>query len=180
VDAKRLQLDANTRGSPTSLAYFYYSNSGGGPPRLPPKPDNDWKSVIRSVGTLALTVAFFLSPVGGFVLALFNSFLVLALVVPLTGFVAFNAWQAWNTIQAPCPSCATPIRILKSPEQPQVCLQCGRAVQATADGKGIETAFVEEPSLFDALFGDEMLPSPQRASPRRRGSDTVIDVEVVE
>jgi hypothetical protein len=103
----------------------------------------DISEILQGVGGIALTVAFFASPLGGIVFGIFNSFLVLAFTLPLVGVVAFQGWQYFYTIEGDCPSCAAPTRVLKTNKEtgdapPNICYNCGATLQANYDNSGIE------------------------------------------
>ncbi|CAJ1961591.1 unnamed protein product [Cylindrotheca closterium] len=97
--------------------------------------------ILKGAAGLLLTVAFFASPVGGFVLSIFNSFLLLAILIPTVTTIGFQAWQYFNTISGPCPSCGAPARVLKGKDgesQPTVCYSCGSVLQASYDNSRID------------------------------------------
>lgn len=97
--------------------------------------------ILKGAAGLILTVAFFASPVGGFVLGLFNSFLLLVFLVPTVATIGFQAWQYFNTISAPCPNCGAPARVVKSKDgesTPSLCFNCGAVLQASYDNSRID------------------------------------------
>jgi len=97
--------------------------------------------ILKGAAGLLLTVAFFASPVGGFVLGIFNSFLLLAILIPTIGTIGFQAWQYFNTISGECPSCGAPARVLKSKDgesTPTACFNCGSILQASYDNSRID------------------------------------------
>ena len=63
---------------PTNLSMYNLPPGGGGG-------KNDIADIAKGVATLLLTIGFFISPLGGLVLGLFNSFLVLLFVLPALG-----------------------------------------------------------------------------------------------
>jgi hypothetical protein len=107
--------------------------------------DSDLADVAKGVLGFALLVGFFVSPLGGFVLSIFNSFLILSVLLPVGAVVAFQAWQYFNTISAPCPSCSVPLKVLKNndggeqgPPAASICYNCGAVVQANYENTGID------------------------------------------
>lgn len=132
---------------------------------LPPgKNDNEIGDILKGAASLALVVAFFASPLGGFVLGVFNSFFLLALLLPILGTVGFNVWNYFNTITGDCPNCGAPARVLKTNSQgeasPSICISCGSILQANYDntridnitGKNTVDGLTGGASIFD-LFG---------------------------
>jgi hypothetical protein len=154
---------------------------------------NELVSVLQSVAGLVLFVGFFLSPVGGFVLSIFNSFLLLALLIPVAGVVGFQVWQYFNTMKGACPNCGAEVQVLKSqpdvPDTPTICFSCGAIIQANYDNTGIDNVTGrnsisdnESPfnSLFD-LFGGAPTSSDglsQRTT--SSSSTTIVDNVIVE
>mmetsp|Transcript_388 Transcript_388/g.842 ORF Transcript_388/g.842 Transcript_388/m.842 type:complete len:306 (+) Transcript_388:1073-1990(+) len=165
-----------------------YGGGGGG------GGNNGLKEILASVGTLALIVAFFASPLGGLFFAVLNSFFVLSLVVPVLLWVAFQGWQFLNTVEGPCPQCGAPVRVLKENETPSICLNCGTFVQATPDKSGVEFYREEDQVIVDegytSSIWDSLLSGPMgaRSAPTTRSAKeresqfrreaTIIDVEV--
>jgi hypothetical protein len=104
----------------------------------------DWKALGTSVLSIVGVVVFFASPLGGIFFGIFNSFLLLSILLPFIGVAALQFWQAFNTVQGSCPACGAPIRVVKNksssllPEAPGLCFNCGSIVQATMDNKSIE------------------------------------------
>mmetsp|Transcript_42390 Transcript_42390/g.123135 ORF Transcript_42390/g.123135 Transcript_42390/m.123135 type:complete len:269 (-) Transcript_42390:20-826(-) len=110
---------------------------------LPPgRKDNDLGDLLKLAGTLILTVAFFVSPLGGIVLGIINSFFLLALLLPIMGGVGIAAWQYLNTMTGDCPNCGAPVRVLKAKDgntgEPSICFTCGAILQANYDNSGID------------------------------------------
>jgi hypothetical protein len=119
---------------------------------LPPSPGggggkDDIANIAKGVFSIALVVGFFISPLGGLVLGLFNSFLVLIFVLPLIATVGFQVWQKVNTISGVCPNCGSPATVLKqktsnndvdtaNPQQ-SICINCGALLQANNDNTEI-------------------------------------------
>ena len=171
---------------------------------LPPgkNNDNELAGVAKSVIGFALLVGFFVSPLGGFVLSIFNSFLLLAILLPIGALVSFQAWQYFNTISAPCPNCAAPLTVLKNDGQgvPTVssCYNCGANVQANYENTGIDNVSGRNSvmddavsgfgSLFDLFSGGGGTPattSTTTAVEKKKGNksrreQTIIDVDVEE
>lgn len=109
---------------------------------LPPgKNDSDLSDLAKLAGTLVLVVAFFVSPLGGIVLGIFNSFLLLTILLPIMGGIGITVWQYFNTMTGNCPSCGAPVRVLKAKDgiaEPSICFSCGSILQANYDNSGID------------------------------------------
>ena len=177
---------STTKPSPSALHVYKLPPSGGG--------GNDgFKEILASVGTLALIVAFFASPLGGLFFALVNSFFVLSLVVPVFLWVVFQGWQFFNTVEGPCPQCGAPVRVLKETGSPSICLNCGTFVQSTPDKSAVEFYREEDQVIVDegytGTIWDSLLSGPMgaRSAPTKssqeresqfRREQTVIDVEI--
>ena len=195
-----------TTSSPfsTNLSMYNLPPGGGG------GKDNDIAEIAKGALSIVLTIAFFLSPVGGFVLGIFNSFLVLLILLPLVGLVGFQIWQKTSTIQAPCPSCGTEISVLKNKARdglvesdafmmpPSRCMVCGAFIEANADNTGINDVtgrktvddlssnMGNQASLFD-FFSNSAPTETTSASSSSKKSDSggvdknsVIDVDVLD
>jgi hypothetical protein len=134
--------------------------------QLPPgKDDKELDPIFTTVLSFVGVVAFFASPLGGIFFAITNSLFVLALLLPVTAVVGFQAWQYFNTITAPCPSCGAPVQVVKWTEiepSPSLCGNCGSVVQANAANNGIDFTGQgpgtvgddsDGASLLDMLFG---------------------------
>ena len=175
------------------------------PPTPPPK-SNDLADLLKLGGGLVVGILFFVSPVGGFVLGVFNSLFLLTIFVPLIATIAFNIWQYFNTISGPCPNCGAPVTVIKTPQQqstttihvpqPSVCFNCGSIVQANYDNTAIDNVtgrntvqdLEGDSSVFENLFGRS--PSNQndastvtafdRSTQRKRveRESKIIDVQV--
>jgi hypothetical protein len=108
---------------------------------------NEIADIAKGAVTILLTVGFFISPLGGLVLGIFNSFLVLLFVLPVVATVGFQLWQKINTVQGSCPNCGAPATVMKSKDDTSVidnapsaqvlCFNCGAILQANADNTGI-------------------------------------------
>jgi hypothetical protein len=153
--------------SSTSCLYMYNlppSGGGGG--------GNDVGEVVRGAVTIALIVAFFVSPLGGLILGLFNSFLVLLFVLPLIASVGFQIWQSLNTISGACPNCGAPVTVLKTNNDglssPSLCFNCGAVLQANYDNTGIDN--ISGRTSLDDLS----IPSPMG------GGNSIFDVFTTE
>jgi hypothetical protein len=134
--------------------------------KLPPqKEDNELGPVVTTILSIVGVIAFFVSPLGGIFFAITNSLFILALLLPITAVVAFQGWQYFNTVTAPCPNCGAPVQVIKSQEvtpDPTVCLNCGSFVVPNAANDGIDVAGTgpgvvgdgaDAKTLLDMLFG---------------------------
>lgn len=132
--------DLRSSSSRTGLSMYNLPPGGGGG-------KNEIADIAKGAFSILLTIAFFLSPLGRIVLGLFNSFLVLLIVLPLVGTVAFQVWQKLNTVQAPCPVCGVTTTVIKSNDDlnvietnltsQSICFSCGAVLQANEDNTGI-------------------------------------------
>jgi len=105
----------------------------------PPKPKSDVESILTTVGIIGAITLFFMSPLGGIFFAITNSILLLLILIPFVASIGFTVWQSLYTIEAPCPSCNAPARVLKDEEAgPNICLSCGTLLRANVDKDGIE------------------------------------------
>lgn len=170
------------------------SGGGGG------KNDNVISQVLGGALSIGAIVLFFASPLGSIVFAITNSLFLLALITPILLTIAFQVWQALNTVEGPCPNCGAPARVLKQVEQPSICLNCGSILQVSPDLKEIELSSptrrqsgnfidIDSPgaaggSIFD-IFGGAGAPQqqPTRAQVQEKGQkfkreSTIVDVEV--
>ena len=122
--------------------------------------NNDIGGILRSALSVGLTIGFFLSPIGGFVLRIFDSVLVLSIVLLASAFLGWTIWVSLNTIEGQCPSCGFPVRVYKSSnkdvytdmdktgtvtdlfsdirDSPKPCLNCGAMLRASDDNTAIE------------------------------------------
>jgi hypothetical protein len=134
--------------------------------KLPPqKEDNELGPVVTTILSIVGVIAFFASPLGGIFFAITNSLFILALLLPVTAVVAFQGWQYFNTITAPCPNCGAPVQVVKSQDvipDPTVCLNCGSVVVPNSSNDGIDLAGTgpgvvgdgaDAKTLLDMLFG---------------------------
>jgi hypothetical protein len=153
--------------------------------------------IVTGAATIVFIVAFFASPLGGMVLGLFNSFLVLLFVLPLVASVGFRIWQSLNTVTGTCPNCGAPATVLKTNQDgiasPTLCFNCGAILQSNIDNTGIDNVSGRI-SLDDASsspmggnpFFDvftERITTPttttnQDGKERKRRETTIIDVDV--
>jgi hypothetical protein len=172
---------------------------------LPPPnkgPGDGLGSLASTLITLGLTVAFFLSPIGAFVLSIFNSLVLLAFLTPLLAVAGFNLWQLLNTVSGPCPSCGAPVTVRKRSsssgstqtlfeESPSLCFNCGAVVTASEDNQRIDIDSSLDPmsGIANQGFLESLFSSTQRtASPSANSAEekakqfrrdlTVIDVDV--
>ena len=179
----------NTQSTKLSMYNLPPGGGGGG--------KNDVGALLSSVGFFALTVAFFLSPLGGFVLTIMNSFLLLALLLPVLGIVGFQAWQYFNTISGACPNCGAPVTVLKSQpngeDVPSVCFSCGAIIQANYENTGIDNvtgrSTIDDQSspfggggasIFDIFGGGGGVdPTTTTSSTTTTTKTTIVDTTVV-
>jgi hypothetical protein len=97
--------------------------------------------ILKGAAGLILTVAFFASPIGGFILSVVNSFVLLAFLIPTIATLGFQAWQYFNTISGACPNCGAPARVMKTKDgesTPTMCFNCGAVLQASYDNERID------------------------------------------
>lgn len=173
----------------TSLSMYNLPPSGGGGGR-----NSDLRQILTSVATLAAIVAFFASPLGALFFAVLNSFFLLSLLLPVLGWIAFQGWLFFNTVEGPCPQCGAPVRVAKQDESPSICLNCGTFVQVTSDKSSVDFYTEEDQVVVDEGYtasiwenimsgpmGARSAPTrsnPQERQARFRREQTVIDVEV--
>lgn len=125
---------------------------------LPPGNNNNNGpgDILKGALGLVLVIGFFASPLGGLVLGLFNSFLVLSLVLPAIGTLVFQGWQYFNTISGTCPNCGAPARVLKTNKEgeasPSLCFNCGAVLQANYENTAIDNVTGRK-SVMDDNFG---------------------------
>lgn len=149
---------------------------------LPPSNDrNRFGSIISSIASVVLITAFFLSPLGGFVLSIFNSLLILSFLIPIMAGLGFQIWQFFNTISGPCPNCGTPLRVFKRDggalATTSICMNCGSFVQASRDNSGIDLLVVEKDPFVDStssIFESFFAPTGTRRMTSKE--QTIIDV----
>ena len=130
--------------STTSLSMYNLPPGGGGGGG---GGKNDIAEIAKGALSIALIIGFFVSPLGGLVLGLFNSFLVLLFLLPVVGGVGFQLWQKFNTVQAPCPNCGAQAVVMKNkggdtlvdsaPAPQSICFSCGAILEPNADNTGI-------------------------------------------
>ena len=188
--------DFHSKRTSTALQMYNLPPSGGG------GPGNDIKAILPGILTIAGLTLFFISPLGGIFFAVTNTLFAIALITPILGWVGLQIWQAFNTIEAPCPNCGFPVRTLKDDEStPSICVSCGSLIRTNAAKDGIELCnnpndIMGGGSLFDQLFGSMAGISPQQvvdeidadingSKPRKspdesksRRERTIIDVDV--
>jgi hypothetical protein len=200
-------LASLTSTSTTTALHMSFLPPGGGGGGRQNGTSDGLGEIARGVVTLLVTVAFFASPLGGLVFALFNSFLALAILLPIAAVVGFNVWQYLFTINGACPNCGAPVRVLKDEQSPSVCFTCGSILQVkgdqiylanlsnnnkmdnrndVVDDVIIVTEDVEERSVFASWLDDvggaqrQRPPSSSSSSksPAAQKMNNVIDVEV--
>jgi hypothetical protein len=127
---------------------------------LPPGKDNNngLGDILKGAGGLLLVAAFFASPLGGLVFGIFNSFLLLAILLPTVATLGFQAWQYFSTIGGTCPSCEAPARVIKTDSDgeafPTICVNCGAVLQANYDNTAIDN-ITGKNSIMDDNFGSQ-------------------------
>jgi hypothetical protein len=170
---------------------------------LPPgkNNDNELADVAKGVLGFALLVGFFVSPLGGFVLSIFNSFLLLAILLPIGAIVTFQTWEYFKTISGPCPNCAAPLKVLKNDGEGvptvSICYNCGANVQANYENTGIDNVSGRNSVMEDAVSGFSSLldlfpggrgtttttsttTTVEKKKQKSRREQTIIDVDVEE
>jgi len=121
----------------TSLQMGYNLPPGGGGSN--PDPKDALSNIVTPLLTIAATVLFFLSPLGSIFFAITNSIVLLLVLLPFVATIAFQGWQYFYTIEAPCPSCGATARVLKDEEAgPNICLNCGSLLRANLNKDGVE------------------------------------------
>eukprot|EP01083_Nonionella_stella_P165486 550590_1 len=151
-------LTTPTQSKSQSLSKSSQLQMGFNLPPPPPDPKADIQSILKTTGLIGAIVLFFLSPLGGIFFALTNSLLLLLILTPFLASIGFTIWQSLYTIEAPCPSCGVPARVLKDDEAgPNICLSCGQMIRATVDKDGIELCndpndVFDEGSRISSLF----------------------------
>lgn len=132
----------NGSESQIRLSMYNLPPSGGGGGK------DDIANIAKGAFSIALIVGFFISPLGGLVLGLLNSFLVLIFVLPLVATVGFQVWQKVNTISGVCPNCDAPATVLKQKRsnsndvdtaipQQSICFNCGAVLQSNSENTEI-------------------------------------------
>jgi len=164
-------LRSPSDSSTTSRSMYNLPPSGGGSGGGGGK--NDLAEIAKSALSILAVVGFFISPLGGIVLGIFNSFLVLLFVLPLVATVGFQVWQSLNTVQGTCPNCGAPATVMKNknignvvadtPAPQSLCFNCGAILQANDDNTGINNVSGRKsiddldspggPSIFDLFSG---------------------------
>jgi hypothetical protein len=147
------------RSSRTVLSAFLPPSSGGGGNN---NNNNSVSQLLTTVLGVGLVVAFFASPLGALFFAVFNSLLLLSILIPVLGWAAFQFWQIFFTISGSCPNCGSPVRVAKD-ETPSFCFTCGSIIQARDDqiclaNLNNNRLFAEEQeerfSVFSSFFDD--------------------------
>jgi hypothetical protein len=191
------QLLIETKPSSTTCLNMYNLPGGGGGGGR--GSGNGVRDIVTGAVTIVLVVAFFASPLGGLVLGLFNSFLVLLFVLPLVASVGFRIWQSLNTITGTCPNCGAPATVLKTNRDgiasPTLCFNCGAILQSNIDNTGIDNVSgrisLDDSSsspmgrnpFFDVLTTERVTTTSttitsQDGKESKRRETTIIDVEV--
>jgi hypothetical protein len=190
-DHQRSLIESMT--SSTFRLNMYNLPGGGGRGK-----GNGVVDIMTGAATIVLIVTFLASPLGGVVLGLFNSFLVLLFVLPLVASVGFRVWQSLNTISGTCPNCGSPATVLKTNKDgiatPTLCFSCGAILQSNIDNSGIDNVSgrisLDDSSsgsiggnpFFD-VFTDRISTATitnQDGKERKRRETTIIDVDVEE
>jgi hypothetical protein len=168
-----------------------------------PGPKDAISNVITPILTITATVLFFLSPLGSIFFAITNSIVLLLFLLPFLATIAFQGWQYFYTLEAPCPSCTVPVRGLKDDEAgPNICLNCGSLLRTNLEKDGLELC--NDPSdiyddrsrvssFFDlftggvdndgGLFGETMdttttTTTAESKKDKDRREGTIIDIDV--
>jgi hypothetical protein len=177
-------LSASKRKTLVTRHMYKLPPGGGG------NNDNGLRELLGGVVTVAALALFFFSPLGSIFFAITNSLFLLAILLPVVGVVAFQAWRFLNTISGACPNCGAPVTVLKDQNSPSVCLSCGSFVRASDDKSNIEVirgdasvdrGFAGSTSIFDIFERGSSSPTvtgnDDKQSKYRR-ERTIIDVEV--
>lgn len=155
--ASFFEQNSRLQKSSSVVSYMYKLPPGGGGDGGDPL--KDLKGLLPTIGTGAAILLFFLSPLGSIFFAITNSLFTLALLTPIILIGGFQAWQFLYTMEAPCPNCGSPTRVLKDDDQPGICLSCGTIVRANSDKSGLEICnnpndiLEKNNSPFDDIFG---------------------------
>lgn len=188
----------HSRSSTSKMILSMYNLPPGGGGK------NKIEDIAKGAFSIFLTIAFFVSPLGGLVLGIFNSFLVLLFILPLVGTVGFQVWQKINTVQAPCPVCGVSTIVMKSKNDSKVldtvstpqsiCFSCGALLQANEDNTGINNVSgrktvddLNNPvgprsSLFDVLTTNDWSTAPsttENSNSNKKGKSVGIDKNAV-
>lgn len=133
--------------STTKLSMYNLPPSGGGSGGGGGGGKTDIADIAKGALSILLTVGFFVSPLGGIVLGIFNSFVVLLFLLPLAATFGFQVWQKFNTVQGPCPNCGEDVTVMKNKDDASVvdnaipnqslCFKCGAVLQANESNTGI-------------------------------------------
>lgn len=127
---------------------------------LPPGKNNNngLGDILKGAAGILLVAAFFTSPVGGFIFGIFNSVLLLTILLPALATIGFRAWQYFNTISGSCPSCGAPATVLKTSKDgeatPTQCFNCGAILQANYENTAIDN-ITGKNSVMDSGFGSQ-------------------------
>mmetsp|Transcript_22893 Transcript_22893/g.54041 ORF Transcript_22893/g.54041 Transcript_22893/m.54041 type:complete len:294 (+) Transcript_22893:152-1033(+) len=188
--------------STTTLSMYNLPPGGGGGGAK-----NDIAEIAKGAVSLLLVIGFFVSPLGGFVLSIFNSFLLLLFVLPLLATVGFQAWSSLNTVKGECPNCGAPAQVMKNQDSgsnvvddfgpaQSICFNCGAILQANEDNSGINNVSgrtslddldsqMGGASLFDLFSSTTSTTTTTTStsattSPNKVDKGSVIDVDVLD
>jgi len=127
---------------------------------LPGRGPNNFNAAVASVVPSILFGLFLFSPLGSFLFTIFNSFLLLAIGLPLVGFVAFQVYIKFFTVEDACPACGMSNFVPKGDLEVTSCIQCGASLRVKKDGKGIELCndpnnmVGQRGGIIDDILGD--------------------------
>ncbi|XP_024034403.1 uncharacterized protein LOC18054188 isoform X2 [Citrus clementina] len=105
-----------------------------------------------------------------------DSFILLAVIVPIVGFGAFLWWASRDIVQDSCPNCGNDFQIFKSTlnDELQLCPYCSQPFSVVDDKFVRESVrFSNESTTFGQAFSD-FFPGSRKG---RESSTSVVDVE---
>ena len=163
---------------------------------------NDIATIAKGAFSIFLIVGFFISPLGGLVLGIFNSFLVLLFLLPVIATVGFQIWQSLNILTGECPNCGAPATVMKQKkerQQPSMCFNCGVKLQANDDNTEINNVSgrtsiddltserADVANIFDIFdrpsssttTTETSASSTRRSTSSSKTKDIIVDVDVI-
>jgi hypothetical protein len=193
-----IRYSSSSSSTTTALNMGFLPPGGGGQNNQEPGGGRGLGEIAGGVLTLLAVGAFFASPLGGLVFAVFNSFLALLILLPIAAVVGFNVWQYVSTQNGICPNCGAPVQVLKDEQTPSICFNCGSILQVKGDqiylanlnnvinpnaAEDDVVVVVEETLARSWLDGVSGVQRPQPSSSSRpttveKKMNNIIDVEV--